>query len=186
MTSPTTTRLRLPHLLASRPDPASTLIQARIAVNLLRWRATLSGLFARYDRVKADERLDDKTRETALARLLDTINSVVAQEPLQLDQLELPGRQPPELVDSAQQYLEALILAANRTPCPRGVLVEDLVRRWLGEPTAVSAIAALDGDWHAQMLHDLDTGPADVRDAVTALAASWLLDTDRADAALDE
>ncbi|WP_280310376.1 hypothetical protein [Nocardia abscessus] len=175
MTNPTITDLRLPHLLAARPDPTSTLTQARFAVNLLRWRATLSALLRDYDRIKADEHLTDKTRELALARLLDAINTVVVQEPLHADRLELPSAQPRSVVETAQHYLEALILAANRIRA-RNLLVEDVVRRWLSEPTCIEAIAALDGDRHAQMLYTLDTGPASDRDAVTALAAGWLFD----------
>ncbi|MEU2042666.1 hypothetical protein [Nocardia niwae] len=175
MTSSMITDLRLPRLLAARPVPGTTLRQARFAVNLLRWRATLSALFRDYDRVKADQHLPEKTRELALARLLDSINAVVVREPLRTDVLELPSREPPQIVETAQHYLEALILAANRVRA-RGLLVEDLVRRWLSEPTCIEAIAALGGDRHAQMLHALDTGPAWVRDAVTALASAWLLD----------
>ncbi|MFD8248121.1 hypothetical protein [Nocardia sp. NPDC059691] len=175
MTHSMITDLRLPRLLAARPDPASTLTRARFAVNLLRWRATLSALFRDYDRVKADQHLTEKTRELALARVLDSINAVVVQEPLHTDQLELPSTAPPALVETTQHYLEALILAANRTRT-RGVLVEDLVRRWLSEPTCIEAIAALDGDRHAQMLYTLDTGPASFRDAVTTLASAWVFD----------
>lgn len=175
MTSSMITDLRLPRLLAARPDPARTLEQARFAVNLLRWRATLSALLRNYDRVKADQHLTDKTRELALARLLDCINAVVVQEPLHTDQLELPSREPPALVATTQNFLEALILAANRSRA-RGLLVEDLLRRWLSEPTSIEAIAALDGDRHAQLLYRLDTGPASVRDTVTTLASAWLFD----------
>ncbi|MBF6341578.1 hypothetical protein IU450_37730 [Nocardia abscessus] len=175
MTSAMITELRLPRLLAARPDPARTLEQARFAVNLLRWRATLSALFRDYDRVKADQHLTDKTRELALVRLLDSINAVVVREPLHTDRLELPSREPPALVETTQHYLEALILAANRIRA-RGVLVEDLVRRWLSERSSIEAIAALDGDRHSQLLYSLDTGSVSVRDAVTTLASAWLFD----------
>ncbi|MEU5762227.1 hypothetical protein [Nocardia sp. NPDC047648] len=176
MTSAMITDLRLPRLLAARPDPATTLTRARFAVNLLRWRATLSALLRDYDRVKADRHLTDRTRELALARLLDSINAVVVQEPLHTDQLHLPSREPPAVVDTAQHYLEALILAANRTRARGRLLVEDLVRRWLSQPTSIEAIAALDGDRHVQLLYTLDTGPASFREAVTTLASAWLFD----------
>ncbi len=163
--------VRLPRILATRPDAAATREQARIAVNLLRWRATLAQLVVDYDVAHADTVLNPGERQDRLDRLLGEINTVVDVDPAQAGALDLPVSGPLRVVRIAEQVLEGLILAANHCG-RRDTSVETAVRRWMRAPEFDTAIAVADG--RGTRIARGDAGTEPLRDAVLRLLELWL------------